>query len=104
MIISDLNTLSSNKMPSYNDAARIAAVNAVRNGQSQLSAARDYGVPRSTIRRHLRGAETCKTAHEFQQRLLSIQEEALVNWALIQGSIGLPPTHAQLRHIALRVL
>ena len=91
-------------MPDYTEDAITAALNAVQTGQSLRSAAKDYSIPLTTLYRRKHGSEDTRTAHEHQQRLSNSQEKVLVDWALIQGDIGLPPTHAQLRYIVQRIL
>ena len=38
------------------------------------------------------------------QRLSPVQEQRLTNWVLAQESLGLSPTHAQIRAFAGRIL
>jgi hypothetical protein len=38
------------------------------------------------------------------QRLSLWQEENLVDWILIQGALGVPPTHAQIFYFVTRIL
>ena len=51
-----------------------------------------------------KGSESHSNAAESQQRLSRVQEEHLTQWVLTQEALGLPPTHAQIREFAQRVL
>ena len=76
----------------------------IRAGMAEAQAARVWNVPRTTLYRRLRGAEPRNIAKAHCQRLSSSQEDSLVEWIRIQGTIGYPPTHATIRFIASRVL
>ena len=91
-------------MSIYSEEDIERAMEAVRNGRYLIRAARDYDIPRSTLRDRIRGAESVRTSHEFQQRLSIHQDSRLVTWALAQGEIGNPPTHTQLKLFAQRGL
>jgi hypothetical protein len=91
-------------MPTYQESSVRAAIQAIQTGTSVKRASEDYGIPRSTLRDRLQGKEPRSTAHAFQQKLSPIQETQLVDWILIQGALGLPPTHTQIRAFASRVL
>ena len=81
-------------MRPYTNSMLTAALNAVSNSQSIRSASKDYGIPQSTLQSRKKGSEDTRIAHEHQQRLSSSQEKVLVDWALVQGDLGLPLTHA----------
>jgi 4-hydroxybenzoate polyprenyltransferase len=80
------------------------AMQAVANGQSIKSAAAQWGIPRTTLLDRLHGAESRKDAFACHQRLSPVQENQLTQWVLTQESLGLPPTHAQIREFAQRIL
>ena len=48
------------------------ALTDVRNGVALATAATRNGVPRNTLRGRLSGAQSCRYAHEDEQRLLTI--------------------------------
>ena len=76
----------------------------IRGGMSAARAARVWNVPRTTLGNRLHGTEPMKVAKAHSQRLSPSQEEGLVQWIRIQGTIGYPPTHATIRFIASRIL
>lgn len=80
------------------------ALEAVANGQSARKAALDWGIPKSTLQNRLYGHESHQQAAESQQRLSPVQEGHLTNWILVQEALGLPPTHAQIKEFAQRIL
>lgn len=80
------------------------AINAVREGLAIKKAARDHGVPRSTLQSRLQGAQPIRQAQEPFQRLSPTQEKGLADWILLQASLGLPPTHAEIRFFAQEIL
>ena len=53
-------------MPDYTKEAITTAFNAVQAGQSLRSAAKDYGIPLTTLYRRKHGSEDTWTAHEHQ--------------------------------------
>src|SRR6266699_2266358 len=91
-------------MPSYTEDALTAAINAVNAGTPVKRAARDYGIPMTTLRHRLAGRQSKTTAHTSQQKLSSIQESRLAEWIRVQDALGLGPTHAQIRTFASRIL
>jgi hypothetical protein len=80
------------------------AVIDVTNGQSLRKAARHWGVSLTTLHNRLHGHESAREAHASSQRLSPSQEERLTRWILIQSDLGLPPTHAQIKQFAQRIL
>ena len=46
----------------------------VRNRGAIATAATHHGVPRTTLRDRLKGARSCRNAHNDEQRLSTIQE------------------------------
>ncbi|KAL2168932.1 hypothetical protein VTG60DRAFT_6702 [Thermothelomyces hinnuleus] len=75
-----------------------------RGGCSIRSISKEFGIPRATIQNRLHGHKTRSTAAESQQTLSRAQEEQLTQWVLIQVALGVPPTHAQIREFAGRIL
>ena len=91
-------------MAKYTENDLQAAISAVQNGCPIRKAARDYGIPRTTLGDRLKGAESRKDANSYKMRLSIDQEAKLAKWALIQGQLGLPLSHAQIRDFAGRIL
>jgi hypothetical protein len=91
-------------MAKYTEDALQAAIDATKAGASIKSTARNYGIPESTLRGRLAGRRRQIHAHGSQQKLSPVQEAELANWALVQGALGLPPTHQQIRSFACRVV
>ena len=81
-------------MPSYTEDALTAAINAVNADTPVKRAARDYGIPMTTLQHRLAGRQSKTTAHTSQQKLSSIQESRLAEWIRVQDALGLGPTHA----------
>ncbi len=80
------------------------AIEAVAAGQSIRKTALTWDVPRVTLQDRLHSSESKKQAHSYEQRLPPHQEQRLVDWILLQGLAGHPPTHAQIRDLATRIL
>jgi DDE superfamily endonuclease/Psq-like protein/Tc5 transposase-like DNA-binding protein len=91
-------------MRKYTEEDLQRALFAVKNGLSQKKAQTIYGVPRSTLQNRIKGHITRQEAHEPEQRLSKVQEEGLARWILVQESVGLAPTHGQIRAFAGRIL
>ena len=91
-------------MPSYTENALTAAIDAVNAGTPVKRAARDYGIPRATLQDRLAGRQSKTIAHTLQQKLSFVQENRLAEWICIQDTLGLAPTHAQIRTFASRIL
>ena len=64
------------------------------------AAARNHGVPYTTLRGRLSGKLPKSTAQVNRQRLSIVQEERLTQWILLQSALGCPPTHRQIRQMA----
>ena len=63
-------------------------------------AVKELGVPRTTLRRRLKGGKTRKEARELTQ-LLTVQEEnALANWISNATASGNPVTHSYIKEVA----
>jgi hypothetical protein len=89
-------------MPAYLESDLDNAVNVVKTGTSVKRAVSDWGVPRSTLQKRLKGAITLKEHALSVRKLSDVQEVHLLNWVLAQESIGLPITHAQVLWFANR--
>lgn len=91
-------------MKQYTETEIACALEGVRAGASIKSASKTWGIPRSTLRDRLQGALPSARAQGHRQRVDPAQELFLANWVLIQIALGYPPTHAELRYIAGRIL
>ena len=91
-------------MAKYTEIDLQNALADIRKGMTAAQAARVWSVPRTILGHRLRGGEPFKVAKAHCQRLSPSQEEALVQWIRVQGTIGYPPTHATIRFIASRIL
>ncbi|KAL8383628.1 hypothetical protein RB595_010701 [Gaeumannomyces hyphopodioides] len=80
------------------------AVAAVQAKVPIRKAARTYGIPTSTLRDRLKGALPIRQSQKPFQRLGPAQEKGLADWIRIQASLGLPPTHAEVRFFAEEIL
>ena len=72
--------------------------------RSLRSLAREFGIPRSTLRHRLSGTQARRDAFEWRQSLSRIQEDRLTQWVLTQAALGVPATHAQIRLFGNRIL
>ncbi|KAL8296578.1 hypothetical protein RB600_001864 [Gaeumannomyces tritici] len=77
---------------------------AVRTRGGIRRAARLYGIPEATLRKRIKGALPIRQSQEGYQRIPPEQEKRLANWILLQDSLGLPPTHAEIRFFAEEIL
>ena len=91
-------------MPKYTENALQSAILEVSSGTPLREAARHWGVPRTTLQNRLKGHTSRSIAYEPYQRLAQEQERSLAHWAFAQAVLGSPPTHAQLRGMAQRIL
>jgi len=87
----------------------VAIQNAIRDlisgvYTSQRSAAKAWGIPRSTLQDRMKGRRPHKIAHQQQQRLTPDQEEFLVEWIIDEDSRAQPPSHQRVREMAIRIL
>ncbi|KAL8356743.1 hypothetical protein RB601_001856 [Gaeumannomyces tritici] len=80
------------------------ALAAVRAKGGIRRAARLYGIPESTLRNRIKGALPIRQSQKEYQRIALEQEKRLANWILLQESLGLPPTHAEIRFFAEDIL
>lgn len=80
------------------------ALRDITNGLSLRVASLKWGIPRSTLQDRKTGHLSHPEASQPFQRLSPVQEQHLTDWILVQESIGLSPTHAQIRAFAGRVL
>ena len=80
------------------------ALNDIANGKSVRKASLEWGPPRSTLMDRINGRLSYSEAKAPFQRLSPVQEQRLTDWVLVQESLGLSPTHAQIRAFAGRIL
>ncbi|KAL5611305.1 hypothetical protein FOBRF1_007422 [Fusarium oxysporum] len=91
-------------MPVYSADDLENAIADVKNGVSLKTAAKKNGLPPSTLRGRLTGAQSRQVARQEQLRLTTDQEDDLERWILRQEKLGHAPTHAQVRTIVRSVL
>ena len=91
-------------MTKYTEYEVNQALESIANGQSVRKASVNWGVPRSTIRDRLQGSQSKATSASSRQKLSTTQENHLVQWIQVQASLGLPPTHQQIREFTERIL
>ncbi|KAI0999709.1 hypothetical protein K3495_g8488, partial [Podosphaera aphanis] len=91
-------------MPQYTENNLQEALEALANGQSLEKASSKWGVPRSTLQNRLKGVQSGDVASSDSQRLSLTQENCLAEWIRVQGNLGLPPAHHQLKVMAERIL
>ena len=82
----------------------ILALAAIENGASERKAAKEYGVPRSTLQDHHSGGSTTHSGHRDQQRLSPDQESCLCHWIMDQEACGYAPSHTSTREMATLML
>ncbi|KAL8290854.1 hypothetical protein RB597_008897 [Gaeumannomyces tritici] len=92
------------ELKQYTEKEIEQAVAAVQDEVPIAYAARHFGIPRSTLRHRLAGRLPIRQAQELYQRVAPEQEKRLANWILLQASLGLPPTHAEVRFFAQEIL
>ncbi|KAL8377079.1 hypothetical protein RB595_007969 [Gaeumannomyces hyphopodioides] len=91
-------------MEDYTEEEVEQAVAAVQAKVPIARAARLWGIPRSTLRHRLEGTLPIRQSQEPYQRIAPEQEKRLADWILLQASLGLPPTHAEVRFFAQEIL
>ncbi|KAJ3552019.1 hypothetical protein NPX13_g11219 [Xylaria arbuscula] len=91
-------------MARYTEEDVDSAIAAVRAGRSIRKAALEWGVPRATLQERISGRSAGKEGFSHLQKVDPVTEERLAQWVLLQSDLGLPPTHAELREFASRVL
>ena len=91
-------------MPQYTEDDVSSALDDIMNGKFLRQAAKDWGVPPSTLQSRINGTENHSKAAESQQRLSRAQENHLADWAIAQEALGVPLTHAQIKEFGQRLL
>ncbi len=91
-------------MPQYTEEDVDSAIAAVRMGRSIRKAALEWGVPRATLQERISGRSAGKVGFNHLQKVSPETEERLAQCLLLQSDLGLPPSHAELREFASRVL
>jgi 4-hydroxybenzoate polyprenyltransferase len=82
----------------------LRALEAISQGDSIRKASLEWGIPRSTLQSRIYGHQTRQTGAEALQKLAPVQEKRLTDWILVQESLGLSPTHSQIKDFAQRLL
>jgi Tc5 transposase DNA-binding domain/helix-turn-helix, Psq domain len=91
-------------MDRYTEADIQNALADIANGVPAKTAAKNHGIPRTTLRGRISGSQNHRSAYSNMQRLSPEQEDHLAAWILQQESLNYAPTHAQVRAIATGVL
>ena len=91
-------------MPKYRKQDLHQALAAIDNGMGKREAACKFMVPRSTLHGRLHDARPRAEAFERYQALSQVQEAHLAQFVQKMEALGNAPTHAQIRHIAQRLL
>jgi hypothetical protein len=91
-------------MPEWTEESMQSALLAVQNGLAPAAASKQYGIPRSTPRGRLSGANTLEQTAADRQMLLPVQEADLATWVKIQELLGQTPSHFQIRRAAELIL
>ena len=82
----------------------ILALAAIENGTSERKAAKEYGVPHSTLQDGHSGGSTAHSGHHHQQRLFPDQDTCLCDWIIDQEACGYAPSHTRTREMATLML
>ena len=80
-------------MPFYTKEDLYNAISAVMGGVSRNQAAKQWGVPRSTLLGRLRGSNSKEQVNSDRQKLSPTEEISLAEWTRIQYILGLLPTY-----------
>ncbi len=89
------------------ELAYTAWIEAGGHGNRILSitkAAKQHGIPKSTLADRIRGRKPTSDAHEGQQRITPGEEAVLLAWVLRLYAWGWPPRIEQIRSIANEIL
>lgn len=88
------------------ESALELAIDALNDGEtcSVAAAAREFGIPRTTLISRLQGHQNIRAGHQNQQRMTPEQEEAFSDWIPEEDASGAPPSHTRAREMASRIL
>jgi 4-hydroxybenzoate polyprenyltransferase len=92
------------KMVKYTEEQLFQALQEVHNGRSIRTIAKEWAIPKSTLIKRRDGTKPRADAWVHLQRLSKDQEARLTEWVLTQVVLACPPTHAQIRELAQRIL
>ncbi|UPK91634.1 hypothetical protein LCI18_002569 [Fusarium solani-melongenae] len=90
-------------MPNYTEIDIENALQEVRDGIPVRTAAGRHGIPVSTLRGRISGAQSHTESHEHFQKLSAEQEKHLSAWIIAQDDLGFAPSHAQVIDFAGRI-
>ena len=80
------------------------ALEDIANGKSVRKASLDWSPLRDTLEGRIKGHVSRSKGAAPLQKLSLIQEQRLTDWVLVQESLGLSPTHMQIRVFASWIL
>lgn len=86
-------------MPQDTEDDMAHAIADVANSKSRKSAAKEWGIPNSSLLGRIKGSENHSITAESQQRLSRAQENHLSDWVLTQEALGVPLTHGQIKGV-----
>lgn len=93
------------KLHTWTEADIDAAMDDMCNGVSLRKAAKNHGIPTTTLSDRVeQRSKAPQAAHESQQRLSDTQEKKIVEWILRQEKLGYAPTHRAVRCVVSRLL
>jgi 4-hydroxybenzoate polyprenyltransferase len=90
-------------MPNYTEIDIQNALQEVHEGVPVRTAAGRHGIPVSTLRGRISGAQSHTESHEHFQKLSAEQEKHLATWIIAQDDLGFAPSHAQVIDFAGRI-
>jgi len=90
-------------MKSWSEAEMFDALTAIADGMPIRAAAREWGIPESTLRTRLNGAQSHRDASSHLRVLSDDQEDELVQFIINQSVLGLALTRFEVRAMAARL-
>ncbi|KAL7904534.1 hypothetical protein GGI35DRAFT_463142 [Trichoderma velutinum] len=90
-------------MSKYSENDIRSAVEDVNYGISVRKAASRWGVPRTTLRKRLKGGVSRCDANEQNQRLSKASEKRVVQWIVGQNAVGAAPTRQHIKEYAAKL-
>jgi hypothetical protein len=91
-----------NTQLAHNEGRIALAMQAIKQGHisSVRAAAQTYDVPKSTLRRRVKGIEARRDSIPLNRKLTTIEESTLVEWILSMDQRGLPVRSDSIRQMA----
>jgi 4-hydroxybenzoate polyprenyltransferase len=92
------------KMVNYTEEQLLQALQQIHDGRSIRAVAKEWAIPKTTLIQRRNGTQPRADAWVHLQKLSKAQEERLTEWILTQVDLACPPTHAQIKELAQRIL